>query len=56
MFLAYETKALLIGEAADPAIERGIREIVAEQKPIKNLNELRTMHMGPDDVSDGPLN
>ncbi len=50
MFLAYETKALLIGEAADSEIDRGIRQIVAQQKPVKNLNELRTMHMGPDDV------
>ncbi len=50
IFLAYETKALLIGEAADPAVEQGIREIVAHQEPIRNLNELRTMHMGPDDV------
>ena len=50
IFLAYETKALLIGEAADPEIEHGIRQIVAEQKPVRNLNELRTMHMGPDDV------
>lgn len=50
VFLAYETKALLIGEAADPEIDRGIRDIVAKQKPVKNLNELRTMHMGPDDV------
>ena len=49
-FLAYETKALLIGEAADPEVDRGIREIVTGHKPIKNLNELRTMHMGPDDV------
>lgn len=50
IFLAYETKALLIGGAADPEIDEGIRKLVAEQKTIKNLNELRTMHMGPDDV------
>ena len=50
IFLAYETKALLIGEAADPSVEQGIREIVAHQETIRNLNELRTMHMGPDDV------
>ena len=49
-FLAYETKALLIGEAADPAIDAGIRDLVAGEKPVRNLNELRTMHMGPDDV------
>lgn len=50
VFLAYETKALLIGEAADPEVERGIRRIVDAHIPIKNLNELRTMHMGPEDV------
>ncbi len=50
VFLAYETKALLIGEAADPMVEHGIRELVAKEKTIRNLNELRTMHMGPEDV------
>ncbi len=50
IFLAYETKALLIGEAAEPAVDPGIKDIVSGEKPIRNLNELRTMHMGPDDV------
>ena len=50
VFLAYETKALLIGEAADPAVEDGIRALVAREDAIRNLNELRTMHMGPEDV------
>jgi cation diffusion facilitator family transporter len=50
IFLAYETKALLIGEGADPALERGVARIVQEEKTIRNMNELRTMHMGPQDV------
>ncbi|MGI9372346.1 MAG: cation diffusion facilitator family transporter [Hyphomicrobiales bacterium] len=50
IFLAYETKALLIGEGASPEVEEGIREIVAQEETIRNLNELRTMHMGPEDV------
>jgi len=50
MFLAYETKALLIGEAAEDEISDGIAEIVAAAPSVKSINELRTMHMGPEDV------
>ena len=50
VFLAYETKALLIGEGARPEVEKGVREIIGEEKTVRNLNELRTMHMGPEDV------
>lgn len=49
-FLAYETKALLIGEAAHEELQQGIREIVAAAKSVNSINELRTMHMGADDV------
>ena len=48
--LAYETKGLLIGEAAAPELVEGLREIIADIKAIDNLNEIRTMHQGPDDV------
>ncbi len=48
--LAWETKGLLIGEAASPAVVRGIRKIVREQDGIKKTNELLTLHLGPDDV------
>jgi len=50
MFLAYETKALLIGEAASDVLRIGIQEIVAKAHSIRTINELRTMHMGPEDV------
>lgn len=50
IFLAYETKALLIGEGASPEVEKGVREIISTEKTVRNLNELRTMHMGPEDV------
>jgi cation diffusion facilitator family transporter len=48
--LAYETKALLIGEAADPAVVAGVRRIVASERAVERVNELLTMHMGPSDV------
>ena len=49
-WLARETKGLLIGEAADPEVQRRIREIVSSHSGIKRINELITMHMGPQDV------
>jgi len=48
--LAYETKGLLIGEAADPELVRGVLAIVGEMRGIDHVNELRTMHMAPEDV------
>ena len=45
--LAWETKGLLIGEAADPEVQRRIREIVSTHPGIKQVNELITVHMGP---------
>lgn len=51
IFLAYETKALLIGEAASDEVVAGIRSIVDQEAPaVIALNELRTMHMGANDV------
>ena len=48
--LAYECKGLLIGEGASTAVVRGIRRIVREQDGIKAINEVLTMHLGPNDV------
>ncbi len=50
IFLAYETKALLIGEAASDMLRSGVQEIVANAESVRMINELRTMHMGPQDV------
>ncbi len=49
-FLAFETKALLIGEAASDYLLEGVKGFVAVEDTVKKINELRTMHMGPDDV------
>ncbi len=48
MWLARETKGLLIGESAEPQIVQGIQEIVQENPIIEGVNEILTMHMGPD--------
>ena len=48
--LAVETKGLLIGEGADPAVVAGVRKIVAADPRIERINEVLTTHLGPDDV------
>ncbi len=48
--LAYETKGLLIGERAGSDVIDGIREIVTAQEGITNVNELLTLHNGPEDI------
>lgn len=48
IWLAYETKGLLIGESASRRIRQGIRAIAMQYDNIEAVNELLTMHMGPD--------
>jgi cation diffusion facilitator family transporter len=48
ILLASETKGLLIGESANKEVVRGIRDIAGASKEIKKVNEVLTMHMGPD--------
>jgi cation diffusion facilitator family transporter len=48
IWLAYETHGLLIGERANPEVAEKIREIVGRQSSITHVNELATMHMGPE--------
>jgi cation diffusion facilitator family transporter len=48
IWLAYETKGLLIGESARPEIIRGVREIAKSFPKITHVNEILTLHMGPD--------
>ena len=48
--LAYETKALLIGETAEEEIVDGIRAKLAGIDEITGVNEVLTMHMGPADI------
>ena len=46
-WLAYEIKGLLIGESARPEIVKGVREIAKSYPKITNVNEILTLHMGP---------
>jgi cation diffusion facilitator family transporter len=47
-WLAYETKSLLIGERADREVVDGIRRIARAQPAVRHVNEVLTMHMGPE--------
>jgi len=47
-WLAYETKSLLIGESANKSTIQGIRKILSKTDSIDHVNEVLTMHMGPD--------
>ncbi|PCI57130.1 MAG: cation transporter [Alphaproteobacteria bacterium] len=48
VWLAYETKSLLIGEGANPKIVANIKRIAAKHDGIDQVNEVLTLHMGPE--------
>jgi cation diffusion facilitator family transporter len=48
IWLAYETHGLLIGEGANPEVVGRIREITGRYGSITHVNEIATMHMGPE--------
>lgn len=48
IWLAYETKGLLIGEGADQQTVRGIRTLAESHEGIQHINEILTLHMGPE--------
>ncbi|MGH7020349.1 MAG: cation diffusion facilitator family transporter [Brevundimonas sp.] len=49
-FLAFESQSLLTGEAADPATRAGIAALAVEEPGVVGLNDLRTMHFGPNEI------
>jgi len=49
-WLAYESKSLLVGEAADPEMVADLRAIVLADPDVTGLGAVLTMHLGPDDV------
>ena len=53
-FMSIEIKSLLVGEAVSPKVLAGIEAIlqseVGPRGPLIAINEIRTMHLGPDDV------
>ena len=50
LWLAYESRSLLVGESADPEMIAEIRRIVVEDPSVTGLGVVLTMHLGPDDV------
>ncbi len=48
IWLAYETKSLLIGESANSEVVEGIRQLIRNHVVVEGINEILTMHMGPD--------
>ena len=48
IWLAHETKGLLIGESANANVIAGIRGIAGSPPEVEHVNEVLTMHMGPD--------
>ncbi len=48
MWLAFETKGLLIGESANMHVVNGIKKITRTYDKIEHVNEVLTVHMGPE--------
>jgi divalent metal cation (Fe/Co/Zn/Cd) transporter len=48
VWLAVETKGLLIGEGANRDVVASIRELAESFDEVEKVNELLTMHMGPE--------
>lgn len=50
LFLAYESRGLLIGERADPGVVENIRRIADDDPDVSKVGKPLTMHFGPGDV------
>lgn len=48
MWLAYETKSLLIGESAADETVSSIKKLLSQQSGVRHINEVLTLHMGPE--------
>lgn len=48
VWMATETKGLLIGEAADEEVVEGIRQILQSSPDVEHVNEILTLHFGPE--------
>jgi cation diffusion facilitator family transporter len=50
LFMGNETKSLLIGESADPALLRKIRLLLLKEDSISRVIHIRSLHLGADDI------
>jgi cation diffusion facilitator family transporter len=48
--LAYESRSLLVGEAASPRTVQDIRDIVSHDESVQAVRAPLTMHLGPQDI------
>ncbi|MHB0776817.1 cation diffusion facilitator family transporter [Halomonas sp. WWR20] len=48
IWLAVETKGLLIGESANRSVVEDIRRLAGQAEGVETVHEVLTMHMGPD--------
>ncbi|MBW3660694.1 MAG: cation diffusion facilitator family transporter [Gemmatimonadetes bacterium] len=50
LWLVWETRSLLVGEAARTPLVEGVRGVVQGHEAIERIGKLLTMHMGPDKI------
>ena len=50
VFLAAESRGLLVGERADDLAVKGIRQVIAGDAGVTEVVGLRTMHLGPNEI------
>jgi cation diffusion facilitator family transporter len=51
LLLAYESKGLLIGEAADPVLVSNLHKLACSQKGVVGVGDVLTVHSSPDQVT-----
>jgi divalent metal cation (Fe/Co/Zn/Cd) transporter len=49
--LAFESKGLLIGEAADPELVAALHEMVESKKGVTAVGQVLTVHSAPDQIT-----
>lgn len=53
IFLARESKGLLIGEPASPEVQKKVLAIAQDDPAVQRANGVLTVHMGPDEIVAG---
>ena len=51
LLLAVESKALLIGESADPVLVSGLRSLTLTYREVTGVGEILTLHSAPDQIT-----
>jgi len=53
IFLARESKGLLMGEPASPEVERGVLAIAQQDPAVQRANGILSVHIGPEEIVAG---